>query len=291
MQRVAFKEDHRARRSGRGIQPRLRGQPFQHAGRGHADLLLFQAGLVVVVRRFALTCDKATVRTGDQHQGTVQRRIVGQQDRGRHRPHPRHPVLGMPGFEIGMPIELFAGEARLIVQPALVQVNLVAQQESRGIGQPVIAGQPGEHVAVVIQPKDGADGIRARFGHQILGPDGRGIGTDLGRSLDQLRHFVRAEQVASHQIALFLVMIGLVAGDRRVFGPVRPQDGVLPFGDPLFIGQAGRIKVLPLELLLWVHDIHDVSPPLKLGSASCPQGGREHDQPTRRQGPRSGPGD
>ena len=73
------------------------------------------------------------------------------------RPHARHAILDVPGLEIGVPVELLALEAGLVVEPRLMDVDVVAEQEPRHAGQPRVGGQAPDHAALVVDLEDRAD--------------------------------------------------------------------------------------------------------------------------------------
>jgi hypothetical protein len=75
----------------------------------------------------------------------------------------------MPGLEIRMPVELLAGEPRLVVQTRLMDVELVTEQEADNTGDARIACQTIEDLALLFELEDGADLIGTRFGNDAVG--------------------------------------------------------------------------------------------------------------------------
>src|SRR3546814_4890420 len=70
----------------------------------------------------------------------------------------------MPGLEIAVPIEFAALEAGFIVGPRLVDIDLVAEQEARDIGQPRVGGEPCHHGALRVNLEDRPDLPALRLG-------------------------------------------------------------------------------------------------------------------------------
>src|SRR3546814_1800722 len=70
----------------------------------------------------------------------------------------------MPGLEIAVPIEFAALEAGFIVEPRLVDIDLVAEQEARDIGQPRVGGEPCHHGALRVNLEDRPDLPALRLG-------------------------------------------------------------------------------------------------------------------------------
>ena len=110
---------------------------------GDAIFLALQRAQIMIVRRLSDAGEIGAVRSRDQHQRAIVRRVLRQKHGHRQRAHARHPVLDMPGLEIAVPVEFLAPEAGLIVEPRLVDVDVVTEQKARDIRKPRIGREAG----------------------------------------------------------------------------------------------------------------------------------------------------
>ncbi len=210
MHRVAVEEHHRAGLGRHGADAALLHQQLQADRVRHAVFLFLQRLLVVLVGRLAHARDELAVRAGHQHQRAVALVVVGQQHRAAQRAHGRHAVFDVPGFKVGVPVELLALEARLHVGAGLVDVDLGAEDLARHVDQPRIAHQARQHGVEHVHHEDGAHRVAARLGDGLFAADDRGIARhalDLGRQRPDL---VVGEQVFQQQEAVALVSADLL---------------------------------------------------------------------------------
>src|SRR5690606_28642348 len=107
---VGVEPDRRAGLAGELLDAVLVGEQPQRGLVRRPDLLLGERGLVVVVGRLPHARDERLVRTGHDHQGSVEVVVVGQGQREADRPRPRHAVLGVPRLEVRVPVERVAAE-------------------------------------------------------------------------------------------------------------------------------------------------------------------------------------
>ena len=117
----------------------------------------------MIVGRFPDAGEECLVAAGNQHQRAVIGRVVRQQHRHGQRAHARHAVFHMPGFKIAVPEKFLAGEAGLIVEARLVNVDAITQQELRDAGQTAVGGQATDHIALRVNLEDRADFLAARL--------------------------------------------------------------------------------------------------------------------------------
>src|SRR4051812_3350565 len=96
--------------------------------------------LEVVIGRLTGARDELPMRSRHDHQAAVDIEIRRQRQRDADRTRSRHSILGMPGFEVGMPIERTTGESGFEIEPTLVQVNFGAEDLAYHVEEVAAAG-------------------------------------------------------------------------------------------------------------------------------------------------------
>ena len=130
-----------------------------------------------------------------------------------------------------------------------MDINLVAEQEARDVGQPGIGGEPRHHGILAVNLEDRADFIRLRFGDDRVVVERRGIAEQVARRALQEGDFLVGEDIFEHDIAVALEQRGGRLVDRRVVAPVAMDDGVEP-----------RAQLGGRRLAGWVYVVHGMSP-------------------------------
>src|SRR5699024_6484533 len=101
-------------------------------------------------------------------QGTVVRVVLRQGDGEADGAHARHAVLGVPGLEVRVPVEGPAAESRLVVDSALVDVDVRAQELASTFHQAWVVDQVGEERTDLVCLEDGTDLVGGRLDDHAL---------------------------------------------------------------------------------------------------------------------------
>src|SRR5690606_26584305 len=138
-------------------------QPGQPVLVRYAELLTAPGLLRVVLGALPDAADEVPVRPANQEQRRVPGMVVGQQDGAAGGTHARQPVLGVPGLEVGVPVELLALEARFEVEAGLVHIDIAIQQVAYQYGGALISGGPSEQRVVPVDGEYRAQGTTVRL--------------------------------------------------------------------------------------------------------------------------------
>src|SRR5699024_7660768 len=142
---------------------------------GHADLLLLERGLVVVLGGLPQARHEGAVRAGHHHEPAVVGEVRRERDRAAHRAGRGHAVLRVPGLEVGVPVEAAALEAGHVVDAGLVQVHVRAEQLAGTVQQARVAGELVDQLAELLDGEDRADVAGGALGDDALVAAQRGI--------------------------------------------------------------------------------------------------------------------
>ncbi len=204
-------------------------------GRG-ARVLHLEGLLVVVLRCAAGAADERPVRARHDHEAAVGVVVLGQGDRHGNGPHARQAVLGVPCLEVRVPVEAGGAEARLDVDPGLVDVHVGAEDAAGGACHAFVAYQVGEDIADLVDFEHRPDLLCLRFDDPAF------IGAER-RVVDQPVEFgavgiglVVGEQVTVGQEAVAFVRLQAGGG--------RPPDDRVPAACDDLGGATGRVEVL-----------------------------------------------
>src|SRR3546814_14180311 len=80
-----------------------------------------------------------------------------------------------------VPIEFLALEAGFVVQARLVDIDPIAEQEARDLGEPRVRREAGHRVALAVDLEDRADLAALRLGDDRCRVDRGGIGEQTAR--------------------------------------------------------------------------------------------------------------
>ena len=142
-----------------------------------------------------------------QHQRSVDRHHLVEEDRDVHRARLRHAVVALPGAVVLVPLPDVAGEGRFGVDLVLVHVDLLAEDLLHRIDHARMRAEQPERLVVEMGGKGGAR--RAA----LLAPHLRALGVvDALRLARQQRHFLGAEQFRQKQPALAVEIVDLLLG-------------------------------------------------------------------------------
>src|SRR5690625_1869113 len=132
---------------------------------GYSHILALERLLVVIRWRTPYAGHKAFMRTGNQHQEAIEFTVVGKNDGAAQRAHARHAIFTMPSLEVRMPVEPLALEARLIVDPRLVNINSLSQQLFHHRQQARVPGQAAEALGNFVNTENGANFLPTGLQH------------------------------------------------------------------------------------------------------------------------------
>src|SRR3546814_7945599 len=86
-----------------------------------------------------------------------------------------------------VPIEFLALEAGFVVQARLVDIDPIAEQEARDLGEPRVRREAGHRVALAVDLEDRADFAALRLGDDRFRVERGGIGEQPARRRLQMR--------------------------------------------------------------------------------------------------------
>lgn len=119
--------------------------------------------------------------------------VLLQRDGAAECPHPRHPILYMPGFKIRMPIKLFACVSLLVIDSRLVDVDLAPQNLLHYCNESGMPGEPLKYLIVAMHSKNRANFLTGWLRNDFLARRTPIIPPELFQFISPFLHFLRGK--------------------------------------------------------------------------------------------------
>src|SRR5699024_5892829 len=151
-------------------------------------------------------------------------------------------VLGMPGLEVGMPGVLLAHESGLVVDPALMDVDIGSEDLACPIDQARMVRELLEDLIGAMDVEDRPDFVGLRFADSGLNGRGRGVLREPVELFGEEGQLLGRDELIDRQVARVFVVLELRRREGSVIGGTE-DDGTRAWENLSALTGASRIEI------------------------------------------------